>query len=172
MISQRASDSLRRAWHKAGRLRLVQRPDGDHVDICGVPAAELLACAPDVVLITISSLDFRLLVLLGLHDSPQARQYYGDGAFGEIANLACGVISQELQQVFPDLGMSTPCLLRAASLPHLAHLQPQWLDGYRVRINGDVQVSAVLCLLGTDEVDFQFDVLEADQTGSGELELF
>ncbi len=172
MISERAASSLRSALHKAGRLRLVQRPDGDQVNISGVPAQELLACAPDAVLITISSLSFHLLVLLGVHDSEAARAYFGEDAFGEIANLTCGVIGQELQQVFPDLGMSTPATISGASLPHLPSLQPLLLDGCRMEINDSVQVSALLCLLGAGDIDFQLEVQEEDLACSGELELF
>ena len=73
------------------------------------------------LILTISSMVFRLLLVLRFDDTESTRAYFKGEASGrsfeeaclEIGSLCCGAVNQELLQVFPDLGMSTPYAVSA-----------------------------------------------------------
>ncbi|WP_204274421.1 hypothetical protein, partial [Stenotrophomonas maltophilia] len=89
------------------------------------------------------SIAFRLLLVLRFDESDATRTYFtGEGAGRsfeearlEIGNLCCGALNQELLQVFPDLGMSTPYVVSARCLPYLDVLKPGYVATYAVTIN-------------------------------------
>lgn len=155
---------------------------------------ESIAAPPDVgtphfIMLTVSSYDFQLLVLLHFASDTVSKAYVADAIkvapaelevaryqdfICEIGNTFCGAFKRELGQYFPYLGMSTPNLLERESLKHLrdwsidhqSHLKAQSGDG--VAFYGSLYVT-------TDgELDFNFQeaAKEAQAVDTGALELF
>ena len=135
--------------------------------------------AENVVVLTISSIVFRMLLVLHFDEDAITRDYFvrnEEGAafrevFLEICNLCCGAMNQELLNYFPDLGMSTPYVLSARCLPHLDELKPGYLASFAVTINGSVRFGATICVCADAPLDFIAEVNAVEET-SGELELF
>lgn len=135
--------------------------------------------ADEALLLTISSIAFRLLLVLRFDDDASTRAYYTGEAAGrtfeearlEIGNLCCGAINQELLQVFPDLGMSTPYAVSARCLTYLDVLKPGYVASYAITINDTVRIAATVCVCAHAGLDFVADVQE-DVASGGELELF
>lgn len=177
MISSNAQESFDRIFRKAARTRLARHAE----DACDIAtAAECVAVDGEQALIlTISSMAFRLLLVLRFDDSEATRTYFtGEGtgrsfeeARLEIGNLCCGALNQELLQVFPDLGMSTPYVVSARCLPYLDVLKPAYVATYAVTINDAVRVAATVCVCTHASLDFVADVRDEVES-SGELELF
>jgi len=179
VISAHAKDSLERIFRKAAQARLPL----DSGDLCEIePMADASARTSkdtQVVVLTISSMVFRLLLILHFDEDDSTRTYYlkdaeerpFQEAFLEICNLCCGAINQELLRYFPDLGMSTPYVLEAGCLPYLHELKPGLLSSYSVTLNGSVRLAATLCVCAHAPIDFVADTSAIEET-SGELELF
>ncbi|CAB3702374.1 hypothetical protein [Paraburkholderia rhynchosiae] len=179
MITAHAKDSFERIFRKAAQARLPLSPD----DCCEiVPIAQADAGAThrtQVVVLTISSIVFRLLLILHFDENDSTRNYYlkdaderpFQEAFLEICNLCCGAMNQELLRYFPDLGMSTPYVLSARCLPHLHELKPGLLSSYSVTLDGTARLAATVCVCASAPVDFIADTSAIEET-SGELELF
>ncbi|WP_454874476.1 hypothetical protein [Paraburkholderia xenovorans] len=180
MISAHAKDSFDRIFRKAAQARLPL----DAGDLCEIaPIADAgIGVSKDtqVVVLTISSIVFRLLLILHFDEDESTRAYYLKDAaderpfqevFLEICNLCCGAMNQELLRYFPDLGMSTPYVLNARCLPHLHELKPGLLSSYSVTLNGTVRLAATVCVCADAPLDFVADTSALEETG-GELELF
>lgn len=179
MISIRAKDSIDRIFRKAAQTRLPL----DSADRCEIaPLAQPLdgpAKDARVVVLTISSILFRLLLIVHVDESESARDYFlkedversVEDALLELCNLCCGAMNQELLRDFPDLGMSTPYVLSARCLSHLQELNPALVLSYSITINGSVDLAATVCVCAYAPIDFVADTSAAEET-SGELELF
>lgn len=183
MITSQAKDSFERIFRKAAQARLP-RDSGDTCEIAPLSeAGEGATKDTQVVVLTISSIVFRLLLILHFDENDSTRGYYlkeGDErpfqeAFLEICNLCCGAMNQELLRYFPDLGMSTPYVLSARCLGHLPALKPALkpglLSSYSVTLNSSVQLAATVCVCAHAPIDFVADT-SAIEESSGELELF
>ncbi|MDE1004577.1 MAG: hypothetical protein OSB38_02855 [Paraburkholderia fungorum] len=179
MITGNARDSFERIFRKAAQTRLP-RDSGNTCEI--VPLAEAGTGATkdtEVVVLTISSIMFRLLLILHFDENDSTRDYYLNEAderpfqevFLEICNLCCGAMNQELLHYFPDLGMSTPYVLSARCLGHLPELKPGLLSSYSITLNGSVQLAATVCVCAHAPIDFVADTSAVEES-SGELELF
>jgi hypothetical protein len=162
---------------KAAKSRLVLDA-ADHCTVDRAPDGGDLA-QREVVVLTISSLAFRLLVLLHLDDQPQARDYFTRHserpfreAFNEVANLCCGALNQELLKHFPDLGMSTPYTLSGSCISYLTELRPGLVSHYAITIADAVQMGATLCWCANAPLDFVYDSSAAEEETAGALELF
>ncbi|HZZ11393.1 MAG TPA: hypothetical protein VFE79_11955 [Paraburkholderia sp.] len=179
MITTRAQDSFERLFHKAAQARLPM--NANHA--CEIkPIADAgsgMTKDTQVVVLTISSIAFRLLLLLHFDENEATRRYYlneGDErafqeVFLEICNLCCGAMNQQLLCDFPDLGMSTPYVLSARCLPHLRELRPGFVSSYAVTLNDTVQLGATICVCAHAPIDFVAELQAIEET-SGELELF
>ena len=180
MISSNAQDSFDRIFRKAARSRLALHAE----DTCDVATAAQGTGSDSIggeqaMILTISSIAFRLLLVLRFDDEDNTRAYYTGEAPGrsfdeaclEIGNLCCGVLNQELLQVFPDLGMSTPYVVSARCLPYLDVLKPGYVAAYTVTINDAVRVAATVCVCTHAPLNFVADVRDEVESG-GELELF
>ena len=183
MISSNAKDSFDRIFRKAAQSRLPLSAS----DVCEIApsgndfADAMLASAGNVVVLTISSIEFRLLLVLHCGGDERAREYFtrGQGQGGapfdetllEVGNLCCGAVNQELVRHFPDLGMSTPYALSARCVSYLEELKPGLLTSYKVTINDSVQLDATVCVCAHAPIDFTADI-GAETESCGELELF
>ncbi|MEM5343740.1 hypothetical protein [Paraburkholderia azotifigens] len=179
MISQQAKDSIERIFLHSARTRLPV-DSGDACDLAPVDAQHAnQALAAHVVVLTISSISFRLLLVLHFDDDQTTRDYYLREsedrllaeALMEVGNLCCGAINQKMVEFFPDLGMSTPYPLSGACVPYLTELKPDYLAAFRVSIGANVQLGATLCVCASSPVDFVAHIDEAEES-TGELELF
>ncbi|MFM0198900.1 hypothetical protein PQR53_03335 [Paraburkholderia fungorum] len=179
MISGNAKDSFDRIFRKAAQARLPMN-GADTCEIVPLDEAGLGATKDtQVVVLTISSIVFRMLLILHFDETDNTRNYYLKEAneqpfqevFLEICNLCSGAMNQELLRYFPDLGMSTPYVLSARCLPHLRELKPAFLSSYSVTLNGSVQLAATVCVCAHAPIDFVADTSVVEET-SGELELF
>ena len=193
MISAHARDSFERILHKAVRTRLARTP-GASCDIVPLKVRQTDSAASDtdtdadvdlvarhanVVVLTISSIGFRMLLALHFDEDDVTTRYFaGDDQdkpfreiFLEISNLCCGAINQELLSDFPDLGMSTPYVLSARCVPHLVQLKPNHLASWDITLEGSVRLAATLCICAHAPLDFTAEVSETQDSG-GELELF
>jgi hypothetical protein len=181
VISAQAKESFERILQKAAQTRLTVDP-GHTCSVVlqtrhgvGTHAAD----ATNVVILTISSIAFRLLLILHVNEDAATVEYFTKGdaerpfreVFQEICNLCCGSINQELLRYFPDLGMSTPYMLSARCLPYLEGLKPELLETWAVTINDSVELAATVCVCADAPIDFTADVSVAEDA-SGELELF
>jgi hypothetical protein len=178
MIGPHAKDSIERIFFGAARTRLVT--DTQHgCDIA--PHTSEAAQGAQMVVLTISSMQFRLLLILHFDDDEATRQYYTDAtdaertlvdAFMEFGNLCCGSMNQQLVAHFPDLGMSTPYVLSGECLPHLRELKPDYVSSYALTIDGSVRLGATLCVCSQTTLDFVAANIETATESTGELELF
>lgn len=177
MISSNAQDSFDRIFRKAARSRLALHAE-DTCDVATAAQGDAVG-GEQAMILTISSIAFRLLLVLRFDDEDRTRAYYTGEAPGrsfdeaclEIGNLCCGAVNQELLQVFPDLGMSTPYVVSARCLPYLDALKPGYMAAYTVTINDAVRVAATVCVSTHAPQDFVADVRDEVESG-GELELF
>ncbi|WP_206997762.1 hypothetical protein [Trinickia mobilis] len=178
MISAQAIDSFEKIFYYAARSRLtVDSAHSCEITPVALPEGETRTHA-DVVVLTISSIFFRLLLILHFDNEQATRNYYlgaGQGTLEEslleVSNLCCGAMNQQLVEYFPDLGMSTPYLLSSGCVPYLDQLKPDHVSSYRVMIGDSVRLGATLCLCADAPLDFAAKV--SDTTESvGELELF
>ncbi|WP_027796695.1 hypothetical protein [Paraburkholderia acidipaludis] len=176
MIGAQAKDSIERIFFSAVRTRLVTDAQ-HHCEISPRPAEA--AQGAQVVVLTISSMQFRLLLLLHFEDDEATRRYYmGDTqgslteSFMEFGNLCCGAMNQQLVEHFPDLGMSTPYALSSACLPYLRELKPDYVSTYALTLDGSVRLGATLCVCSQTSLDFVAAQTETANEGAGELELF
>ncbi|WP_414442891.1 hypothetical protein [Burkholderia sp. 22PA0106] len=175
MIGAGAIESFERIFFSAARGRLT---NGSSCEISTREKPDT-SRGVEAVVLTISSVKFRLLLLLHYRDDDATRAFYTGStpqrslreAFLEVANLCCGAVNQALVEHFPDLGMSTPYRLNGASAGHLAELKPDYLAAYDLTVGGSVWLSATLCVCANAPVDFVADVRDVDE-GVGELEMF
>lgn len=184
MISAHARDSFERILHTAVHTRLARAPDAacEIVPLnsdTSAHGADLAARHANVVVLTISSIGFRMLLVLHFDEDEATLAYFSRDdqdkpfreVFLEIGNLCCGAINQALLEHFPDLGMSTPYVLSGRCVPHLMQLRPNHLASWAITLDGDVRLAATLCVCAHAPLDFHADVSET-QDSSGELELF
>ena len=179
MITEQAKDSIERIFRQAARLRLTVGA-GDACDIVhGAPHDG--AVDGELIVLTISSISFRLLLVLHFDNDDATRDYYlGTGQATleerllEICNLCCGAMNQQLVGYCPDLGMSTPYVLSGHCVSYLDQLKPDFMVSYRVTVNGAVQLGATICICADAPLDFVATVAEVTEIAEsvGELELF
>ena len=179
MISEQAKDSIERIFRQAARLRLTVDA-GDSCEITqGAPHHG--AADGELIVLTISSIVFRLLLVLHFNNDDATRAYYLGAEQAtleerllEVCNLCCGAMNHQLLGYFPDLGMSTPYVLSGHCVAYLGQLKPDFLSSYRVTVNGAVQLGATVCICADAPVDFVANVADIAEAAEsvGELELF
>ena len=181
MITASSRASLDQIFTRSLRANLGKSSE-DSVELLKL-AENPLAAPPEkqVVVFTIASYHFRLIVLFHVDTGKVAEQYFCPNdttrsvteVFGEIGNLCCGAINRELGKQFLHLGMSTPYVLDSQCTQYLTALKPDHVTQYRIDINGVAALHATLCLCQYAPLEFAFDTTPA--TGSaptGALELF
>ncbi|MGN6233813.1 MAG: hypothetical protein ACTHNZ_21935 [Trinickia sp.] len=182
MISHAAQGSFERIFFQAARTRLTV--DAAHAcEIAPVPAhtqgTDRVGPSAEVLVLTIASIDFRIVMLLQFADDDGTRAYYGaesadrtlhDAAM-EIGNLCCGAVNQQLVEHFPDLGMSTPYALPSDCMGYLDALKPSYIAAYDITIEHAARLRATLCVCASATVDFIAQAADVHES-AGELELF
>ena len=182
MISEQAKVGVDRIFAHAAKSTLrVAATDAIEVE----PMSARLSVAPNddqIVVLTIASYRFRLLVLFHVSADHAVRRYFGedadtevarsfDTAFGEIGNLCCGAMKRDLGLHFPHTGLSTPYTLDGRCQAFLDALKPHHVSRHRIVINSIIQLHATLCLCAYAPIDFIVPTQRADEE-TGVLELF
>ena len=179
MISDQARKGIDHIFIRAAKGRLALDPADccEVVPLNGVKAGAMPE--QNIVILTISSLLFRLLLVFHIDENRATRDYFVKDAtdrtfadaFSEICNLCCGAVNRDLLPYFPDLGMSTPYTLSARCVSYLGDLNPGHVSRFAITINGTVGLHASVCLCAHAPIHFVVDTTSvAEETG--ELELF
>lgn len=179
MLSDQTGRNLADAFRRAATATLI-RSAGDVCDINVAKGteAELRTEAP-LLLITISSFVFRLVVIFQISGSEATRQYYaGSGSavnseetFTEVVNLCCGALSRELSAQFKHLAMSIPYRLESACLNFLGELKAGLTTTYDISINDAARMRATLCISSSRPIELAAPASAVSHTG-GALEMF
>lgn len=181
MITHAAQDSLERIFFQAARTRLVVDP-AHACEIVRTTAQHDEAgqnFSAEVLVLTIASIGFRIVLLLQFADDEATRAYYAAQgadltlreAAMEIGNLCCGAVNQQLVEHFPDLGMSTPYVLSSDCMGYLDELQPQYIAAYDITVETVARLRATVCVCASAPLDFVAHVADVHES-AGELELF
>jgi hypothetical protein len=179
VITANAKTSFEAIFSQAARLRLPAT-EGDSCTITAVTSeASGHAPLPRAIVLTISSITFRLLFVLHFADDPATHAYYVGSddsrtlpeVLTETGNLCCGYINQQLVAYFPDLGMSTPYELASHCIQHLDELKPDQVWTYDLCVGDHARLGVTLCLCTKAPLDFVVQLAEEAASG-GELELF
>ncbi len=143
----------------------------------------------EVVMLTVSSYMFRVLLFIHFNRNPALRSHLAalDGhpgdtldderftdAIMEHGNLCCGALNRDLSQFFPHIGMSTPCILHRSSVEHVAAVNPAFTRRYRADVSPGVPMHFTLALCAFADLDFPFEPRAAEEVEdtAGELEMF
>jgi hypothetical protein len=180
MISSQAADSMERIFCRAVQARLPLGTD----DNCEVTREKSIRSVlphtgENVVILTISSIMFRIIMVLHFEDDASTRAYCNaqnaEGSLLDVLleawNLCCGAVNQEVLEFFPDLGMSTPYVLGASCVNYLDELKPDYLASFAIEINGCARFTATLGVCAQGAIDFIASETAIAET-NGELELF
>jgi hypothetical protein len=179
VITDQATHSIADIFCQAARTRLPATA-GDSCEITAVPMWDAdHPAAPHAMVLTISSIAFRLLLVLHFSKDDATRAYYLGGdttrslseTLMELGNLCCGYMNQQLVNYFPDLGMSTPYELNSACVGYLDELRPDHVWAYDLLIGGSARLGVTLCVCAQAPLDFRAELATADES-EGELELF
>lgn len=180
MITEQNRSSIETAFLRSLKEGLV-RDASDACEIVSIERVEQSGQAQaNLLLLTLSSFIFRLMMLFRIVESPATCAYFVrssnhglDEHFSEVANMCGGALRRELSASFAHLAMSTPTRLSNQCMALLQELQPQFVSSYLITINDSVRLQATLCLCGSVplEIELGADTAEAERN-SGELELF
>ena len=141
------------------------------------------------IMLTVSSYDFRMVVLLHflrneaslnyvaetLQLSPGAlEQSRYDDYLSEVGNTFCGAYKRELGKFFPYLGMSTPNMLAAESLPYVKTWPVEYETHLRAQDEGQAQFFGSLYITSSSDIDFNPQELssQVEEVETGALEMF
>ena len=179
MITEHSRQNLQTAFHRAVRSNLVRGPD----DVCDIACADIgkvdAYSAQKLLLITLSTFVFRLMIIFRITETPATLAYYTpvgtaqslEDVFAEVANMCCGTLNRDLSASFPHLAMSTPRSVSGQCISYLSELKPQYVATYGITINQTVRLEASLCLCCSAPVTVDDSATTADETVS-ELEMF
>jgi hypothetical protein len=179
MISEQAKRSIDAIFVKAATTRLLPRNGSNIEVVLNDSARRHDALQPHALVLTISSMTFRMLFVLHFADDRATRDCYLDPnadrdlteVLMEQVNLCCGSVNQQLVAHYPDLGMSTPYALSSRCIDFLDELKPDHVWDYELRIGDAARFDVTLCVCAKAEVDFSSDDAGEVQE-EGELELF
>jgi hypothetical protein len=185
LVSDRARNGLDHFVAQAAKNSLV--PPGTP---CEVLPDDDAACpqAPDVVMFTVSSYLFRVLLLIQFDHDPATRAYFAGLAstpademagerfldvMHERGNLFCGAFNRDLVPFFPHIGMSTPCVLKRNSVEHLMAVKPSYQRRFRCELAPGVAMHFTLAVCADADFDFPFEARAHEEADTaGELEMF
>lgn len=184
-VSDRARQGLDHFVAQAAKNSLV--PAGERCEVVPDDAAAVPQ-SPDVVMFTVSSYFFRVLLLIQFDHTPTTRAYIaglasapveemvGDrflDTMNERGNLFCGALNRDLVPFFPHIGMSTPCVLKRNSVEHITAVKPSYQRRFRCELASGVEMHVTLALCTDADFDFAFEQRAEEETDTaGELEMF
>lgn len=185
IVSDRARQGLEHFVAQAAKNSLVAA--GERCDV--VPDDEAaVPKAPDVVMFTVSSYLFRVLLLIQFGSDPATRAYIAGLAaapveemtgerfldtMNERGNLFCGSLNRDLATFFPHIGMSTPCVLKRNSVEHIAAVKPAYTRRFRSELAPGVVVHITIAVCAFADLDFPYEPRAEEETDTaGELEMF
>ena len=179
MLSAQTTKNLSDAFQRSVQATLVRNAgDACRVTPSTDPAPAKNAAAK-LLLITISSFSFRLVIAFRIPQEQPTRDYYTSGAktsldevFAEVANMCCGAFGRELASQFKHLAMSVPYGLDAHCLDFLASLEPCFQTSFEVTINEAARIWATICVCCKHPVEFSPAAAVEVSHAGGELELF
>jgi len=186
MITQRAKSGFEKLLPRCleESLRTDAHPSWliQPVDIVGIGAKRF-------VMLTISSYDFRLIVLLHFSADPAAMKYVSDSLkvasgiltvsqyqdyISEMGNILCGAIKRGLFQFFPHLGLSSPNQLQFESLKYIESYQIDHAIHVKAMAEDGTEFYSSLYVSSFAELDFDpVAILKVDEkVEMGALEMF
>ncbi len=171
--------NIERALHRAARSSLLRDP-GDTCLIVENREPPRTSSGEKLILVTISSFKFRLLIIFHLDEEPSLTSYFGghgtrrsvEETFYEIANMCCGALNRDMTRDFQHLAMSVPYTLAGACMDYIADVRPEYISSLTVTINDAVRVRLTLCMCCSAHVSFSATGAESETNDSGTLELF
>ncbi len=170
--------NIERALQRAARNFLLRDP-GDSCLIVENREPPPPTAGEKLILVTISSFKFRLLVIFHIDEEPALASYFaGQGtqrsieeAFYEIANMCCGALNRDMTRDFQHLAMSVPYTLAGPCMAYITDIRPEYISSSTVTINDNVRVRLTLCMCCSAPVSFSAAAAES-ASDSGTLELF
>jgi hypothetical protein len=184
MISQSARDGFDHLLKRALQASLTvseERPCDINV-ITGLDAVQ----DSTMVVLTVSSYLFRLIVMLHFSPDPGTRDHVArvnkiapeemsdqsfHDAIAECGNICCGILNRDLGGIFPHIGMSTPNIIDTRCAAYLDMLNCGHVQHFKVDIEQAPMFRVSLCVCDYADLDFVVDVNDAGAE-TGELELF
>jgi predicted lipase len=180
-LSDQSRINIERALHRAAKSYLLRDPaDSWAIAASREPLASTTA-GEKIILVTLSSFKFRLLVIFHVDEGPTLASYFVgretkrsvEEAFYEIANMCCGALNRDITQDFRHLAMSVPYTLAATCMSYIPDLRPEYLSSSTVTINDNIQVRLTLCMCCSAPVSFSATgAASQSESDSGTLELF
>ena len=140
-----------------------------------------------IVVLTVSSYLFRLMVILYFSPDGATRAHFNrsatDGApeltddefydrVAECGNVCCGSLNRDLGKHFPHVGMSTPNILDKDCMDYVDLLGCGLMKHYKVNLDASPTMYASLCVADYGTVDFHVDPIAEGDVSVGELEMF
>lgn len=183
MISQSAQRSLSDMFRQGIKAGLLTSPQ-DPIEIS--PAADaLLFTSTQIVILSVSSYFFRMLVLIYFTPDELTQRHFAAlrgrdveamdaqalaDAISESGNICCGSLNRDLAQQFPHVGMSTPNILDRRCAHYLSAMGSSFQQHFDIAIPHGPKFHASLCI--SEFADLDFDVQLSEQPSLGELEMF
>ena len=141
------------------------------------------------IMLTVSSYDFRMVVLLHFSRNEASLKYVSetlqltpetmeqsrfDDYLSEVGNNFCGAYKRELGNYFPYLGMSTPNLLLSDSLPYIKTWPMDYETHLRAHDDDQVEFFGSLYIASSGDLDFipQEPSSRVEEVETGALEMF
>jgi hypothetical protein len=153
-----------------------------------LPADDASAIERDVVMLTVSSYTFRVLLFIHFESNDATRMHFGAltnkstdemagerflDAVMERGNLLCGALNRDLSLYFPHIGMSTPCILHRSAVEHIDAVDPAFTRRYRAEVSSDLALHLTVAVCAFADLDFPFERHAAvENETAGELEMF
>lgn len=179
MISEKTKSNLHEIFAAVGAPALAM--DAAHeVSVTPIDVLREPVLGDDqetVVMITVASFKFKLLMLFRMPASEEIAAYYSKPAselgfgdvFPETCNLCGGAVNRELARQFEHLGLSTPTEVEPECLVELDVLRPASVSCHGVSIDNSIHFEVVLVLVAYAPFEIVFPAPE--KHNFGELEL-
>jgi hypothetical protein len=138
-----------------------------------------------VVLLTVSSYLFRLIVMIYFTEDTSTREHFARvyrttpckmngqaflDAICECANMVVGTLNRDLATVFHSVGMSTPNIIDRNCATYLGTLNFGYAKTFHAMVNGEKSFHVTLGVTEFDDLDFT--VAATGEENTGELEMF
>lgn len=183
MISNNAQRAFGEMLVQGIKASLLASPD-EPIAVTPVAQVEGIA-ASEIVMLSISSYFFRLVVLVYFTPDEQTKAHFARlnkvpvsamdaqalvDAIHECGNICCGSINRALSAVFPHVGMSTPNIMDKRCAHYRGVLESSHEQHVAIAIPGGPRLHASLCIKEFADLDFEIEAVPVE--AGGELEMF